>query len=129
MAITDIELSDITDRDELHYLQSLEQFRFISDDVLFKLARRVTIFRIPSRWTAIRLIVANGIPIPVVTGTGRTAADCCDSRRAQFNSASMTGRLPMRATSMGVAYPTRADSASHFRKASSAESASTTVEQ
>jgi len=66
MAITDISLNDITDPVELEHLQSLRQFHRLGDDLLFKLARRVTIFRIPSRWVAIRLIIANGIPIPVV---------------------------------------------------------------
>lgn len=66
MAITDIALNDITDPAELEHLQSLKRFHGLSDDLLFKLARRVTIFRIPSRWTAIRLILGNGIPVPVV---------------------------------------------------------------
>jgi len=66
MGIRDITLNDITDPAELVYLRSLEQFHGISDDLLYKLARRVTIFKIPSRWVAIRLIVANGVPIPVV---------------------------------------------------------------
>lgn len=67
MAITDICLNDVTDPVELEHLQSLKQFHGLSDDLLFKLARRVTIFGIPSRWVAIRLIVANEIPIPVVS--------------------------------------------------------------
>jgi hypothetical protein len=67
MSITDLVLEDITNTDELEYLQSLEQFRYIPDETLYRLAGHVTIFRIPSRWTAIRLIVANGVPIPVVT--------------------------------------------------------------
>jgi hypothetical protein len=66
MAITDISLNDITDPAERQHIQSLEHFHGLTDDLLFKLARRVTIFRIPSRWVAIRLIVANNIPIPVV---------------------------------------------------------------
>ena len=66
MAITDISLNRITDPAELERLQAMEQFYDISDELLFRLARRVTIFRIPDRWVAIRLIVANGIPIPVV---------------------------------------------------------------
>lgn len=66
MSIRDISLNDITDPAELEYLQSLEQFHGLSDDLLYRLAGRVTIFRIPSRWVAVRLIVGNGIPIPVL---------------------------------------------------------------
>ena len=69
MAITNISLNDITDPAELEHLKSLTQFHGTTDETLARLARRVTIFRIPSRWVAIRLIVANGIPIPVVTET------------------------------------------------------------
>jgi hypothetical protein len=66
MGMADISLNDIADPAELWHLKSLKQFHRLSDELLFKLARRVTIFKIPSRWVAIRLIVANGIPIPVL---------------------------------------------------------------
>ena len=66
MAITDISLNRITDPDELERLKAMEQFHELSDKLLIRLAHRVTIFQIPDRWVAIRLIVANGIPIPVV---------------------------------------------------------------
>jgi hypothetical protein len=67
MAITDIALNDITDPVELAHLRSMEQFHGLSEDLLFKLARRVTIFKIPSRWTAIKLILANQVPVPVAS--------------------------------------------------------------
>jgi hypothetical protein len=66
VAITDISLNRITDPAELERLKAMEQFHGIPDELLLRLARRVTIFQIPDRWVAIRLIVANGIPIPVV---------------------------------------------------------------
>ena len=66
MAITDISLNPITDPCELQQLKGMKRFHGLSDDLLLRLARRVTVFRIPDRWVAIRLIVANGIPIPVV---------------------------------------------------------------
>ena len=65
MAITDISLNHITDPDELERLKAMEQFHELSDKLLIRLAHRVTIFQIPDRWVAIRLIVANGIPIPL----------------------------------------------------------------
>ncbi len=65
MAITDISLNRISDPDELERLKAMEQFHELSDELLIRLAHRVTIFRIPDRWVAIRLIVANGIPIPL----------------------------------------------------------------
>lgn len=65
MAITDISLSPITDHNLLKKLAGKRQFHGISDELLFKLAHRVTIFRIPDRWVAINLIIANNILIPV----------------------------------------------------------------
>ena len=65
MAITDISLNPITDPVELVQLKAMKLFHPLSDELLFRLARRVTIFRVPDRWVAIRLIVANGIPVPV----------------------------------------------------------------
>ena len=65
MAITDISLNRITDPAELERLKTNEQFHGIPDELLIRLAYRVTIFMIPDRWVAIRLIVANGIPIPL----------------------------------------------------------------
>ena len=66
MAMTDISLNRITDPAELRRLKAMEHFHQLSDELLLRLAGRVTVFRIPDRWVAIRLIVANGIPIPVV---------------------------------------------------------------
>jgi hypothetical protein len=66
MAIKDISLSPITDPAELKSLAALEHFHNIPDEMLLKLAQRVTVFRIPDRMVAIRLIRANGIPIPVM---------------------------------------------------------------
>jgi hypothetical protein len=66
MAITDISLNRISDPAELERLKAMEQFHELSDELLFGLARRVTVFQIPDRWVAIRLIVANGIPIPLL---------------------------------------------------------------
>jgi len=66
MAMTDISLNRITDPVLLKRLAEMTQFHGLSDELLFRLASRVTIFKIPDRWVAIRLIVANGIPIPVV---------------------------------------------------------------
>jgi hypothetical protein len=59
-------LNRITDPAQLKRLAGLKQFHGISDELLFKLAHRVTLFKIPSRWEAIHLIVANNILIPVV---------------------------------------------------------------
>jgi hypothetical protein len=66
VAITDISLNRITDPAELERLKTNEQFHGIPDELLIRLAYRVTVFMIPDRWVAIRLIVANGIPIPVL---------------------------------------------------------------
>ncbi len=65
MAITDISLNRITDPAEVRRLQAMEQFHQLPDELLLRLASRVTIFKIPDRWVAIRLLVANGVPIPV----------------------------------------------------------------
>ncbi len=65
MAITDITLNAITDPAELEQLRAMPQFHDLPDDLLFKLARHVTIFRIPDRWVAIRLILALRLPIPL----------------------------------------------------------------
>ena len=72
MAITDITLSRITDPNLLKKLAGKRQFRGISDELLFKLAHRITVFRIPSRWEAINLIIANNILIPVVKPPDRS---------------------------------------------------------
>ena len=66
MAITDITLKRITDPVLLKKLAGMRQFHGISDRLLFKLAHHVTIFKIPTRWEAIYIIVENGIPIPVI---------------------------------------------------------------
>jgi hypothetical protein len=71
MAITDISLSPISDPVLLKRLAAMQQFHGLSDETLFRLARRVTIFKIPDRWVAINLIVANSIPITVVTSPKR----------------------------------------------------------
>ena len=71
MAITDISLSPITDAALLKKLAAMRQFHKLSDETLFRLAKRVTVFRIPDRWVAINLIFENGIPIPVVTSPKR----------------------------------------------------------
>jgi hypothetical protein len=65
MAITDISLSPITDSALLKKLAAMRQFHGLSDETLFRLARRVTVFKVPDRWVAINLILENGIPIPV----------------------------------------------------------------
>jgi hypothetical protein len=63
MAITDISLCPITDPALLKKLAAMKQFHGLSDQTLIRLARRVTVFKIPDRWVAISLILANGIPI------------------------------------------------------------------
>jgi hypothetical protein len=66
VAITDISLSAISDPALMERLKAKKQFHGIPDELLFKLAHRVTIFKIPSRWEAIYLIVENNILIPVM---------------------------------------------------------------
>jgi len=72
VAISDISLSPISDPALLKRLKAKKQFYGLSDELLFKLAHRVTIFRIPNRWVAIHLIVTNNILIPVVTPPDRS---------------------------------------------------------
>lgn len=71
MSISDISLNRITDPAQLKRLAGLEQFHDIPDEVLFKLAGRVTVLKIPSRWEAIQLILDNPCPIPVVKKSSR----------------------------------------------------------
>jgi hypothetical protein len=69
MFISDLSMNQISDSTLLARLHAMDQFHGIPDAMLFKLARRVSTLRIPSRWEAIQLIVEYGIPIPVVKRT------------------------------------------------------------
>lgn len=65
LCISDINLSPVSDPDELRYLAGLSQFSRIPDKVLFKIVRVATGLEVRDRWAAIRAIIARRIPIPV----------------------------------------------------------------
>jgi hypothetical protein len=72
LAISDISLSPISDPELLKKLAGKTQFHGIPDELLYKLAHRITVFRIPDRMTAIHLIVENNVLIPVVKPPARS---------------------------------------------------------
>jgi len=64
---SEINLTPVSDPDELDFLTGLMPFHQISNKLLFKLVRVATGIEVRDRWVAIRAVIAKRIPIPVPT--------------------------------------------------------------
>ncbi len=65
LSVSDINLSPVSDPQELEFLAGLLPFYRIPNRLLFKLVRVATGFEVNDRWVAVRAIIAKRIPIPV----------------------------------------------------------------
>lgn len=56
-------------------LSGLSQFHGIADEMLIRLARQRTGVHVADRWGAIRMLISNPCPIPVVDGKQKPRGD------------------------------------------------------
>lgn len=66
-----LKLKSISDAATVERLAALEQFRFIENDLLFKIVKVGTGFEVSDRWAAIAAIICWRLPIPVQNAVGR----------------------------------------------------------